>query len=470
MDRRLQNSVAGGHLRRARSLGFALLVFALALSAPAFPADAQPELELQPAIVSLPPVAAQPATALIVLHNRSDAVLRNLRLSWFSKPGLEVRTTTPLTLAALAPHADYVWVLAITPSHAAATPGAAGPSAMARPGGPEAGAFTAMAPPFVPQRAQIDENLDLRLDYETVAGGRASPQVLLKSLPVKTEDPGALDKVLDVQIKTTLNSLANSEWASIYLVLKNTSTRVINIMNMAPIGSGVSYCQESQVPLPYGSLPFCFYSSLHSLTLGPHQTAIEEFPVKGHTRVRPGTYLLVFHIVTQSSEGGAPILRSLIVTQPVDVDVPGQPAILIVAGIPVFFLLPGMLLLLTVGLCWSLENRWWSAPDRDRFPFQCSGPNFWLVSITISLLIAIVPWLFRKRWYFTRYGLQDVAWLWLASILAGIVCYTVWWLYRNHRKLLAEERIRLLADAEAAQLRVRAHDLRSATTSAPHLT
>ena len=164
----------------------------------------------------------------------------------------------------------------------------------------------------------------------------------------------------------------------------------------------------------------------------------------------------MFHIVTQSSEGGAPALRSFIVSQPVDVDVPGEPAILTVAGIPVFFLLPGMLLLLTIGLCWSLEERWWPAPDRDRFPFKGSEPNFWLVSVIISLLIAILPWLFRKRWYFTRYGLQDVAWLWFASILAGIVCYVVWWLYRNHRRLLAEERIRLLADAEAAQLRIRA--------------
>lgn len=426
-------------------------MFALALTTPAFPADAQPDLELQPATVNLPTGAAQSATALIVLHNRSDAALRNLRLSWLPKPGLDIHPTTPLTLAVLAPHADYVWALAITVSRASTSPAPAGPSAMARPGGPEAGAFTAMAPPFGPRRSPIDDNLELRLDYETVAGGRTSPQVLLKSLPVKTEGPGDLDKILDVQIKTTLGSLDSAQWGSIYLVLKNTSPSAINIMNMAPIGSGVSYCQESQVPLPYGSLPFCFYSSLHSLTLGPHQTAIEEFPVKGHTRVRPGTYLLVFHIVTQASEGGAPALRSLIVTQPVEVDVPGQPAILVVAGIPVFFLLPGMLLLLTVGLCWSLEERWWSAPDRDRFPFSRTEPAFWLLSVLISLLIAIGPWLFRKKWYFTRYGLQDITWLWFAAILAGLVCYVVWWLYRRHRRLLAEERIRLLADA--AQLR-----------------
>jgi hypothetical protein len=133
----------------------------------------------------------------------------------------------------------------------------------------------------------------------------------------------------------------------------------------------------------------------------------------------------------------------------------GASPILTVAGIPAFFLLPGTLLLLTIGLCWSLEERWWPAPDREEFPFKCTEPNFWLVSVIVSLLIAIVPWLFTKRWYFSRYGLQDIGLLWFASILAGIGCYVIWWFYRNHRRLQAAERIRLLADAEAAKLRAR---------------
>src|SRR5271167_1672607 len=133
----------------------------------------------------------------------------------------------------------------------------------------------------------------------------------------------------------------------------------------------------------------------------------------------------------------------------------GESPILLVAGIPAFFLLPGTLLLLTIGLCWSLEGRWWPAPDREGFPFKCREPNLWLVSVIISLLIAIVPWLFTKRWYFSRYRLQDIGLLWFASILAGIGCYVIWWFYRNHRRQQAAERIRLLADAEAAKSRSR---------------
>jgi len=165
--------------------------------------------------------------------------------------------------------------------------------------------------------------------------------------------------------------------------------------------------------------------------------------------------MIASQIATQSSEGEVPFKRSIVISQAVDVHVLGESPILTVAGIPAFFLLPGTLLLLTIGLCWSLEERWWPAPGREEFPFKCTQPNFWLVSVIISLLIAIVPWLFRKRWYFSRYRLQDVGLLWSASILAGIGCYVIWWIYRNHRRRQAEERIRLLADAEAAKLRAR---------------
>jgi len=168
-----------------------------------------------------------------------------------------------------------------------------------------------------------------------------------------------------------------------------------------------------------------------------------------------GTSMIASQIATQSSEGEVPFKRSIVISQAVDVHVLGESPILTVTGIPVFFLLPGTLLLLTIGLCWSLEGRWWPPLDREEFPLKCTEPNFWLASVIISLLIAIVPWLFTRRWYFSGYGLPDIALLWSASILAGMGCYVILWIYRNHRRLQAEERIRLLADAEAARLRAR---------------
>ncbi len=413
-------------------LCFALLMLSLLLSISAFPADAGPDLEFQPSPVSLPVGAGQQVTALIVVRNRTDAALRDLRLSWLPKPDLEVQCTTALSLSVLAPHADYVWTLTIKPGHALAPVGATGPSAV---GGKTApvGASPMMMGPLGPQETRIDDSLDLRLDYHALAGGRSTPQVILKSLPIKTQDLGDLDKVLDVQVKTTLESLASSESGSIYLLLKNNSARTINILSIAPIGKGVSFCRSGKAKLPDDSLPFCFYSTFYPVTLTPYQTAIEEFQVRAYERVKAGKYLLAFQIATQSYEGGVPLRRSIVVSQTVDVDVLGESAILKVADLPSFFLLPGALFLLAIGVLW--QTKWLQVPPfPPDFPLKWKDPGFWLVSLTLSLLVAILPWLWTGRWYFTsRRGLQDVALLWFASILAGVAAYMAWQLLRNLR-------------------------------------
>jgi len=415
-----------GKLWRSR---LALLVCVLALDTPASPADTKPELEFQPSTVILPFGGVQQATALVVVHNPTDATLRDLRLSWLQRPSLDVQPTAPLSLPVLAPHADHVWTLDIKPAHALATRGAAGPTATVRPGGPAAGS-TVRTGPLGVQETCVDDNLDLRLDYTTVAGSKSSPQVILRSLPVKTQDLGDLDKVLDVQIKTTLEALESSQSGSIYLVLKNNSARTINITNITPIGKGVVFCQGGKTKLSDDRVPFCFSSSFHPATLTPYQTAIEESQVSANERLKAGKYLLVFQIATQSYENGVPLGRSIVVSQAVDVGVLGESAIPKVADLLSFFLLPGALFLLTMATLW--QTMWLQVPPfPGEFPLKWKEPSFWLVSLTISLLVVILPWRIAGRWYFKRYGLEEVALLWFGSILAGVAAYVGWQFARN---------------------------------------
>ena len=447
--------------RPARLLRFALglLTFVAAPGMFAFSADAKPELEFQPASVNLAIGIGQQATALVVLHNSTSSTLRDVHLSWSQKPDLDVQPPSPLTLAVLAPHADHVWTLNIKPLHG--MPALPKPAAVAGNVGPSATASSVVGPPGPPE-TRIDESLDFLLQYKAVVGGREEAQAVVKSLPVKTQDLGDVDKVLDVQIKTALESLDSSETGSIYLVLKNNSARTINVTSITPVAKGEVFCPDGNTKLPLpnrpksrpqeDSLPFCFLFAVPPVTLHPYQTDSKELLVRARDRVKAGKYLLVLEIKTQSYEGGVPLQRSIIVSQAVDVDVLGESAILKVAGIPAFFLLPGTLLLLTIGLCWSQEGRWgWRAPDGDTFPVKYTEPEFWLISVTISLLIAIVPWLFAGRWYFTRYGLQDIALLWFASILAGIGAYAIWWAYRDQRAKHAAAEARQREQDEAAR-------------------
>ncbi len=364
---------------------------------------------------------------------------------------------SPLTLPALAPHADYVWTLTIKPRHGLPTPGALKPASAAGNLGPTPG-VTALTSPPGPPETRVDASLDFLLQYKTPVGGREETQAVLKSLPVKSQDLSDLDKALDVQIKTALETLESSETGSIYLILKNNSARTISVTSIVPIAKGNPFCLNGNPrPAPAGgpagqdSLPFCFTSSFPAVTLSPYQTIIEELLVRAHQRVKPGKYLLVLQIATQSYEGGVPLRRNVVVSQAMEVDVLGESAILKVAGIPAFFLLPGTLLLLTISVCWSLEKRWWRAPDGDEFPLKYSDPNFWLVSVTISLVIAFFLLASLHRWYFTSYGLPDIAVTWFASIAAGMVCYTIWWTYRDERRKRAEAEQQQKEKDEAAR-------------------
>ncbi len=438
--------------------GTALLTLVLALRAPIVAADAQPELEFQPSTVSLAYAAAQQATALVVLHNRSAATLRDLRLTWLPATGLDVQPSPPLSLSALPPHGDFVWTLTIKPICGLPTPGVAGLSAVVKPASPSAGPApagpSALAANIAPAETHIDQNLDLRLEYESV-GDREIKQVILKSLPVKTQDFGNLDKDLDVQIKTALESLESSESGSIYLVFKNNSARTISISSITPVGKGELYCKGKKVRPEDESLPFCFSSTTAPAILTPYQSLVEQLPVKARERGKAGEYLLLFQIATQFYENGIPLRHSVVVSQTVTVGVVGESAVLKVAGIPAFFLLPGMLLLLTIGLCRSLEGRWWPVASAEKFSLEFRQANFWLVSVTISLVIAFVPWLFTGRWYFTRYGLQHIASYWLCSILLGVFLYALWWTVRHNYKLRAEEleRMRTLREARETKHR-----------------
>jgi hypothetical protein len=456
-----------------KCFGLIALIFIIVSWSAAFAADIRPELEFQPASVTLPIGIGQQATALVVLHNRTDASLRDVRLTWLPAPGLDIQPPPPLSLSVLGAHADYVWTLTIKPLHGLPTPVAAGVTSISRP----ASAATTLPPgpsavprSVGPPETRIDQDLELRLDYKTAGGGQEVRQVTLKSLPAKTQDLADLDKALDFQIKAALDSLGSSESGSIYLVLKNNSARTINITSISPVGRGDLYCRDKKpqfhgyrTAMQEDSVPFCFSYPIPPAILTPYQTVVEELQVKANRRVKAGRYLLVFQIATQSYEGGVSVRHSLVVSQTVDVDVRGESAILKVAAVPLFFLLPGMLLLLAAGLCRALEGHWWPAADDEAFPLRFTDPSFWLISVIISLLIAIVPWMFTGRWYFTRFDLPNIALLWFASVLGGGVCYALWWAYRHNRRLHAEEHARMQVDLAARELQDRTfseHDSR----------
>jgi hypothetical protein len=382
-------------------LGFILST--LVLGGTTFAADTEPVIELQPSTLILPVGSDSQGTAWLIVRNPGKQPLRNLRVTWLPSASLAVQSPVPSPLAELPAHADSTWTVVIKPVHEKPSAGTAA------------------------EETKIDDTLEFRLDYKTGVGNGAQSHVLLKSLAVKTRDLSDLDKIPDIQIKTSLEALDSSQSGSVYVVLTNNSTRTMQVTSIAPVGKGNLFCGEETEPPSQAqekSLPFCFTSDFKPTMLPPYQAITQEFRVTADNRVDPGKYLLVFAATTQSYEGGTLLSRKVVATQPVDVDVLGESAILKVTSIPSFFLLPGALFLIAVVVLW--DAKWLQAKtDTMEFPIKYTDPGFWLVSVTLSLLVAVLPWLYTGRWYFTSYGLQDIAILWLSAVVAGGLTYIV---------------------------------------------
>jgi len=354
------------------------LVLLLVLPGTLFGAEVKPEIDTQPSSLELS-VSGKESPVLVAVRNSSDSVLSNLRLSWLANDRVRVGSAASLQLPKLAPHEEHVWEFTI---------------ALAQPGD------------------KIGETLRLRLDYIISLAGEAVPQVVLRPMEVKTREVEPPDRLVDVQVKTTLDSLETSRTGIAYLVIYNKSIQTIMVRSIAPVGKP-DFIQLKLSP------------EFKESKLQPYQTIVQEVQVTANRSVEPGKYLLIFKVTLGSHEGTTWRDSNAIASQEVILGVLGESAILKVLSLPSFFLLPGCLVILTAGLFCRVG--WLRRQTRvGDFPLKYNEPDFWLVSITISLFMAIVYWLIVGRWYFVRYGLQDIAIVWFISIVLGVLGYAVW--------------------------------------------
>jgi hypothetical protein len=141
--------------------------------------------------------------------------------------------------------------------------------------------------------------------------------------------------------------------------------------------------------------------------------------------VQPGKHLLFFQIPVQWMRDGYAHNKTLTTTSEIEVAVLGESIMLTAMGVPSFLLLPGFLALTTVAFLW---NRIPSKIRRDKFSLVVSSPDFWLVAISLSVASAflypqITKGMRQQRDYLNGYGLTDVVYVWMGSIVSGLIIF-----------------------------------------------
>jgi hypothetical protein len=192
------------------------------------------------------------------------------------------------------------------------------------------------------------------------------------------------------------------------------------------------------------------------ISVPPQSTATKAFKISADEEVKPGKYPGVFEV---SAETGCsiPIRRSI--SYEVTLEVLGQSELLTLFGIPSLLFLPGYLMLALWLFLWrfkALRITWLvKAGSSDEFFFGLKDAEFWLLGITISLLLYFsrMPLLFIEN--VQAYSLTDIATLWIASLTISLVTYLV--LLKINRW-----RLRVAAETLAATTLTRADSVISA--------
>ncbi len=250
------------------------------------------------------------------------------------------------------------------------------------------------------------------------AGGPLA-QITAKPVALKLRDPQLLDSIAAIEVKSTLESLNSGEDALLNVAITNKTARPIKVSSIKP--GGLKPVAQEKPDLKFTP------EEATGLTIDAFHTEIVPFTVSAQGRVKPGKQLLIFSVQLQTDRGP----RDYLVTREVTIGVLGASAVLQLLGVPSLLLLPGFLFMSSWLLLW--RQKFLRHDSNTTPPLDEKSSGFWLLSITLSIVISGVFWYFRRD-FFSYYSLADLITVWLVSIGLGCAAYSGWHHYLNRRE------------------------------------
>jgi hypothetical protein len=334
------------------------------------------KVQLVPSTLEVPTNAS--VQAFLSLENPTSDVLQNIRISSFSNEAVE------LHFEPQEPNQDHL-----------------------EPG-------EALARVLVISRKgqeRVSGNLFVRIDFkrpDKKNKGKLIPRVVFATLQLQDRHIDFAADLAEVQVNASGGTLNERNPGTIYVTIRNKSA--------FPIRGGVLTQKPDFINLDTKQSAF---------DLAPYESTTIKISMMAESLVRPGKHLLFFQIPLQWSKDGNTQSGTLIATSEIEVGVLGESIILTAIGVPSFLLLPGFLVVATVAFLWKLF-----APknQKDKFPLAANSPDFWLIAITLSIASAFVypritKWLQIQRDYLSGYGLTDVVYVWVGSVIFGLITF-----------------------------------------------
>lgn len=267
----------------------------------------------------------------------------------------------------------------------------------------------------LPSTLQPGEAVSRRMSVEGLVRSRGDPvtlslsfrmgatmRIAVANVPVVEWSPPDPRSVVAVEVAGSLASLHDGDEGSMYLLVRNNTARPVHVDSITTKGP-----------------QFIEFQTTEAASIAPGSSRLIGIQLEAKEWVQSGTHT-VFFVLHLAWEGpGGRTQGNVVVSRDIVVGVRGESEILTLFSVPTFLLLPGFLMLVAFGMAYQ-----WSGRD----PGLAVNPKdlrFWVIAVGLSLLwVYLYPLLPRGRNYLRGYGMVDVAWVWLWSIVLGAV--TAW--------------------------------------------
>ena len=228
-----------------------------------------------------------------------------------------------------------------------------------------------------------------------------------------------------VEIDSAWQSLNEDERASVQVTITNQSSSALRVTKLR------------LDPGPFDVAPLGAKDTLSSSTAGGAKAVLfdvneEVAPGSEFERTyalsigkevpAAGTYRVILSADLSGQINGCTRAVTLIAHKDMSFEVLGSSAILTAVGIPSFLLAPGFLMLMAAIILWKLGMRPKRVAADAAFPFPPKDTEFWVLAITLSLLVLLLP---DAQQRFTNYRLTFVGFIWLASLLSAALVYLI---------------------------------------------
>jgi hypothetical protein len=342
----------------------------LSLPPPALAADDPVELRVVPQEIAFQP-GSGPRHLILIAEASADWSIKSLQLRIVAPAGVSAHADSPLAEAG-----DFAWSIDVAADSDAAKESA----------------------------------LLFRVDYETAPVKPGPVRTGTVGVTAKISyEPLAIAQAVKITVHHGFDTLRPDQSGEMLLAIENTGIEPVTLRSVGLLMPGHADNHFGITPAPV--LP---------VTIPGRDIVSVPVVVTAPDTITPGTAALLMDLRFDRGAGQAVAQADIAVADQVTLGIPGLSDLKTVLQIPSLLFMPGVLIVLTWALIWNRHG--WGAAVADnapKFPLSAPSPEFWVVSITLSLIVAATyPWVVSGQFdLWDSVSVEDIGILWFGSIV-----------------------------------------------------